>query len=90
MCDPITMIGLALGALGAVGSLTQKIPEPPEAEMPAIAAPTSRAPGATVRLGNSDDDIKNTGTTDPNRPQFSERRASGNSLGNLGRSSLAI
>lgn len=91
MCDPLTLIGGALGLFGSMMSMGQKQPEPPKVETPAIAAPTGRNPGATVRLGNNSDDITNNLSPDSTQPSiFQERRTSGNALGNLGRSGLAL
>ena len=91
MCDPMTMILGAVGMIGGMMSMGQKQPDPPAAETPAIAAPTGRNPGATVRLGNNADDITNNLSPDSTQPSiFQERRTSGNSLGNLGRSALAL
>ena len=90
MCTGLEIAGLLLGLGGTAASLMQQPATPPKAETPAAPAPTSRAPGATVRLGNSDDDILNTTTNDPSRKTFTEKRTSGNALGNLGRSSLAL
>lgn len=91
MCDPVT-VGLALlGTLGTVSAMSQKVPNPPAAEVPAIAAPTSRNPGATVRLGNSDSDISNSDSASPSDTNKAvETRIAASSLGNLGRSGLAI
>lgn len=89
MCTGIEIAALVMGGLGAASAVTQKTPEPPKIETPAIAAPTSRAPGATVRLGNSDTDITNTDTSD-GTPGFAAKRKSAKSLGSLGRSGLAI
>lgn len=91
MCDPLTLIGGALGLFGTFMSMGNKQPDPPPVETPAIAAPTGRNPGATVRLGDSDEDITN--NLNPNSAQpsiFAEKRTSGNSLGNLGKSGLAL
>ena len=90
MCTGIEMVALASALFGTVSAVTQKTPEPPKAETPAIAAPTSRAPGATVRLGNNSNDITNGDTNDPSKDKFTEKRAAGNALGNLGKSGLAI
>lgn len=95
MCDPLTMIGLALGAVGSFMGSSQKAADPPAAapvQASAIAAPTSRTPGATVRLGNASDDIQNDLNPDNSTPNsgFVEQRIAGNSLGNLGRSGLAL
>lgn len=89
MCDPLTLIG---GAFGLFSMFMQpKAPDPPAVETPAIAAPTSRTPGATVRLGDSSDDITNNLNPESQTPTiFAEQRSSGNSLGNLGRSGLAL
>lgn len=91
MCDPLTLIGGALGLFGMFMGQPQQ-PDPPKVETPAIAAPTSRTPGATVRLGNGDADITNDLNPDNNTATggFVEQRVSGNSLGNLGRSGLAL
>lgn len=89
MCDPMTLFG---GVMSIFGMFMQpKTPEPPKAEVPAIAAPTGRTPGATVRLGAGADDISNQNSNEPNSPGvFQEKRVSGNSLGNLGKSGLAL
>ena len=92
MCDPFTMIALAVGGIGSLMMASQDMPEPPKAEQPAIPAPQARNPGATVRLGANDGDITN--ELDPSDPtrRLSQPsvRTSGNTLGNLGRSSLTI
>lgn len=94
MCEPLSLMAMASlggGLLGLGGSLMSSTPEPPAAQVPAIAAPTSRNPGATVRIGNSDNDITNNlSTEDPSKPVFNERRTTGNALGNLGKSSLIL
>lgn len=91
MCDPITAIAMAVGGIGSMMMAGQSMPEPPAAKQPAVPAPESRTPGATVRLGTSDDDITNDlRTDDPTRRNAGTNRQSGNTLGNLGRSSLTI
>jgi hypothetical protein len=91
MCDPFTMIALAVGGIGSMMMASQSLPTPPKAEQPAIAAPTARNPGATVRLGSSSDDITNDlDPEDPSRRVAAATRSTGNTLGNLGRSSLTI
>ncbi|WKV17004.1 hypothetical protein [Nostoc phage NMeng1] len=92
MCDPLTLllgVGSVLG--GAASLMAPDPPQPPEAVAPAAPAPTSRNPGAIVRLGNNSDDIKNTvDPADRAKPVFQEQRASGFSLGALGKSGLSI
>lgn len=82
MCDPITLIGLALGGVSSMMMAGQAMQEPPAAEAPAVPAPESPTEVADVKLGTKDE------------PADDDRivpiRKSGNSLGNLGRSSLTI
>ena len=91
MCDPLTLIGGALGMMGMFMQMGETTPPPPKPETPAVAAPTGRTPGAAVRLGNGDEDIDNTLSNESTQPTiFQEKRVSGNSLGNLGKSGLAL
>lgn len=92
MCDPITLIGLAIGGISAMMMASQEMPEPPPAATPAIPAPLSRNPGATVRLGAGEDDITNNlSVEDPGKLAApAPQRTTGNPLGNLGRSALQI
>lgn len=91
MCDPITLIGLAIGGASTALLASQSTPGPPAAKTPAIPAPEGRTPGATVRLGSSSDDISNDLNPEGDRKaQVPLARTSSNTLGNLGRSTLAI
>jgi hypothetical protein len=66
----------------------KKPPGPPTPENPATPAPNARAGGAVVRVGG---DGANEGTaTAPEYSAFQEKRASGKSLGGLGRSGLGL
>ena len=91
MCDPITLIGLAIGGIGSAMMASQSLPTPPKAEQPAIPAPAARNPGATVRLGSNSDDIQNDIDPSTGKPVTAVAvQSTGNTLGNLGRSSLTI
>lgn len=90
MCTGLEwLMGLSAiaGIGGTVASLTQKTPDPPE--LPALAPPEDVEEEPDVRLGTegaSDD----TGAGDKAAAVFAAKRTTGNSLGNLGRSSLSI
>lgn len=86
MCDPITGMLIA-GATSLVGTLAAPKPAKPP-PLPAIAAPSARAPGATVHVGDGQDkesdDTAKVGNT------FVEQRMFGKPVGGLGKSGLAI
>jgi len=94
MCEPVSMIMMGLTAASAVGSMVMgkqaKATPPPAAKVPerAIEAPVSRNPAAVVRLGTNKQD--ETGGAGDARVEGGnvQRRVSGNSLGNLGKTSL--
>ena len=90
MCDPFT---LALGALSIGSSLfgaasMKKPPAPPVPETPATPAPTARAGEAVVRVGG--DTADTSADTAPEYNNFTETRASGKTLGGLGRGGLGL
>jgi hypothetical protein len=66
----------------------EKPAAPPPVQMPATPAPTSRKPEAEVRVGDGVDPT-NPGAT-PDYNPFAPRRASGKSLGGLGRGGLGL
>lgn len=84
MCDPITLI---TGALGALGS-SQKAPKPPAAKLPA--PPTQDAKedtGATVALGGELDDA----TTDRTKTSSTtSTKKAGSTVRSAGRSGINI
>jgi hypothetical protein len=80
---------MATTAFGAAGSLMQKKPPaPPKPETPATPAPTARAGEAVVRVGG--DGASTTPDNAPEYNQFQETRASGKTLGGLGRGGLGL
>lgn len=82
-----TALMLALGAGAGMLGASASASKPPKVEMPATPAPTSREPGAQVRVGNKaeiDD------STSPEYNLFQEKRTSGRSLGGLGRGGLGL
>lgn len=85
MCDPFTMIALAVGGIGSMMMAGQSMPEPPKAEAPAPPEPISSEPAPEVKLGTVDD-----GVEDRIVPSRLSNRVTANTLGNLGRSSLSI
>lgn len=87
MCDPGTIAAIVTAGAALFGVATAPTPAPPP-EMPALAPPAARTNGATVRLGIGSED--NTTKTEAPDLNFTEKRASANSLGNLGRSGLTI
>jgi hypothetical protein len=75
-------------AIGAATSLTGLAAKPPKPEIPAIPAPNAKKSGATVKIGDPDNnDNPDTGTE---YLGFSETRKSAKALGGLGRGGLAI
>lgn len=90
MCEPITM---ALGAISIASSLfgaatMKKPPAPPPAVNPATPAPTARAGEAVVRVGG--DGADTSAEAAPEYNNFKETRASGKTLGGLGRGGLGL
>lgn len=75
------------GVAGTVASLTQKAPDPPE--LPALAAPEDVEEAPDVRLGVEESDSSDA-NTEKATALMTNKRTTGNSLGNLGRSSLSI
>lgn len=91
MCDPITLIAGAMGLAGSMMAMTAAAPpKPPTPETPALAAPLAKDAGATVRLGDSDKNITNNLSNEAESKPFVESRLAGTSLGNLGKSGLAL
>jgi hypothetical protein len=89
MCDPITLSLLVGGATSLGGALlAPKAPAPPE--LPATAAAEARKPGATVRVGDGQDDETTEATTAERLSPTVERRVSGKALGGLGKGSTAL
>lgn len=89
MCDPATIAAIVTAGASLFSVATAAPPPaPPPAEVPAPPVAPARTSGAIVRLGIGAED-KTTDTTTPEL-DFTERRASANSLGNLGRSGLTI
>lgn len=88
MCDPATIAAIVTAGAALFGVASAPAPTPPPAETPALPAPPARASGATVRLGIGQEDL--TTKTEAPTTNFVEKRASANSLGNLGRSGLTI
>lgn len=84
MCDPVTLIGLAVGGIGSMMMAGQAMPDPPAAEVPAIPAPETPTEAPKVKLGTDEQD-----PADERRVTGAPKR-SAVSLGNLGRSALTI
>lgn len=88
MCDPFT------GALLAGGlSLGSALMAPKPAAPPPIPAATpnaARAPGATVRVGNGQDDDTTKNPTVQPIGLIGETRSVGRPVGGLGKSGLAL
>lgn len=84
MCDPLT-IGLISGVASLGASLAAPKPASPP-PIPAAAPDNPRAPGATVRVGDGQNDNtsdnSNTATVTPQ----TEKRVFGKPVGGLGRS----
>jgi hypothetical protein len=82
----------AMGAIGLVGNILFPKKEDeapmPEAVVPAMSAPTSRLPDATVRIGNNT--AKSTDASAPDYNDFVEKRVFGKALGGLGRGGLQL
>ncbi len=89
MCEPTTL-ALLFGGVASLGStlMAPKPAAPPP--IPAAAPDRARAPGATVRVGDGQDDK----TTDPNSPvnitPREDTRVFGRPVGGLGKSGLAL
>lgn len=87
MCDPITGLLLA-GASSLFGAITTpKPPKPPP--LPANDPAATRAPGATVHVGDGQDRDSNAVEITPDN-QFVEKRLFGRPVGGLGKGGLAI
>ncbi len=107
MCEPISMIMMAASAAASVGGMMmsnaaakkQKQADQyaqdkamKELNKPrAVAAPVSRNPGATVRLGTGNEtESVDDGSNDPIATSYYQKRKAGNFLGNLGKSSVTL
>lgn len=87
MCDPITGALLAggLSLFSAVAAPKPAAPPP----LPAAAPDRPRAPGATVRIGDGQDNDTTTQTAAP-ATLLGEVRSVGRPVGGLGKSGLAL
>jgi hypothetical protein len=85
LCDPVTIISAFSALSGIAGSLFGN--KTPKAKVPAPPAPTSKTPGATVKVG-TDDDASDVSIG--NAASFTEKRKQGKALGGLGRGGLTI
>ncbi len=88
MCTGFELFSALLGIGSAAAPLLAKPAEPPP--LPALAPPSARAAGATVRVGTGQDTETNTNTTGPAGEDFTAKRATGKAFTNLGRSGLAL
>jgi len=88
MCDPLTAVMMAVTAGAALFGGGDTIVNPPAAEAPAIAAPTTRKAGADVRVGR--DQKKKSAESLTRGSGFTEKRAAAVSLGGLGKSGLTL
>lgn len=87
MCGPETL--LLLGGLGSLGSslLAPKPAAPPP--LPVAAPDSPRAPGATVRVGDGQDELDNT-TGPTSQVTMKDTRVFGRPIGGLGKSGLSL
>lgn len=87
--DPLTLLGVIGGLGSAAAGATAAFAKPPEAAIPAVPAPTLQDSGTDIRIGGDDttSDGRGKGTT---FIPTTLTRASGKSLGGLGRSGLAL
>jgi len=85
MCDPITLTAL-IGGAATLGSaaLAPKPAKPPP--IPAATPDAVRAPNATVRVGNGQDDNTTATTNNPTLTPTVEKRTFGKPVGGLGKS----
>lgn len=90
MCTGIELTLLASAIAGGAGALFggDTVVNPPSAEAPAIAAPTSRKAGADVRVGKDKRKVDSQVAAGP--ASFQEKRKTAVSLGGLGRSGLTL
>lgn len=88
MCDPLSMLTLALTA-GSTLFGVSKMANPPEPELPGAPAATARTPGATVRIGTGAEELEDK-TTESTAGRNVATRSAGTALGGLGKSSLAL
>ena len=89
MCTGFELLMGALGIGSAVAPLMAKgPPDPPP--LPALTPAGARAPGATVRIGTGQDEMKNDDPNAPGTRKFSPERSAGKVYTGLGRSGLAL
>lgn len=87
MCEPITG-ALFAGLLGVGSALAAPKPAAPP-PIPAPTASAARAPGATVRVGDGQDDDTTKAKVQAALP-LGETRSFGKPIGGLGKSGLAL
>lgn len=89
MC-PQFLIPLIGAGMGLVGSLVgPSLAKPPKAQEPAAPADAARTAGATVRVGDGQDD-KTTDTGTVGNVTMPETRVFGRPVGGLGKSGLSL
>lgn len=89
MCDPATLAIMGVTAVTSLfGSKGDTIVNPPKAEAPAIAAPTTRKAGADVRIGRNKGKKSAEALARP--AGFTEKRTQAVALGGLGKSGLTL
>lgn len=93
MCEPISLImglvSIAGAGIGMLGASKMKTPEPPKVETPALPAPVSETPETEVKLGAADDTSEILLSPEERRKRAAmAKRNTGNTLGNLGKTSL--
>ena len=88
MCDPATLGLIFSGAAGLGSTLLAPTPAAPP-PLPATAPDAAKKPGATVRVGDGQDD-NTTDAAPVTLARTPERRVFGRPVGGLGRSGLSI
>lgn len=88
MCTGFEIAMLAGTAATALFGGGDTVVNPPKAEAPAIAAPTTRKAGADVRIGR--DNKKKSAEALARPSSFKEKRTTAVSLGGLGKSGLTL
>lgn len=86
MCDPLTILG---GVLGLGASLMGPSPAKPP-PLPATDADAARSAGATVRVGDGQNDETTENDATPYVGRQAETRVFGRPVGGLGRSGLSL
>lgn len=87
--DPLTLLGVIGGLGSAAAGATAAFAKPPEPVIPAAPAPTLQDSGTDIRIGDQTTDQRAAGAGTKFIPT-TLTRASGKSLGGLGRSGLAL